>query len=41
MRRWVAVSALAFGALALSGRNTVEGLAQDVESVGQAGDDAF
>ncbi len=41
MLRWIAISALALGALALTGCNTVKGLGQDIESVGQAGDDAI
>jgi len=41
MLRLIAISALALGALALSGCNTVKGLGQDVQSVGQAGDDAL
>ena len=41
MLRLIAISALALGALALSGCNTVKGLGQDVQSVGQAGDDAI
>jgi entericidin A len=39
--RLIAISALALGALALSGCNTVKGLGQDIESVGQAGDEAL
>ena len=41
MLRWIAISVLAFGTLALGGCNTVKGLGRDVESVGQAGDDAL
>jgi predicted small secreted protein len=41
MLRWIAISALALGALTLGGCNAVKGLGQDVESVGQTGDDAF
>jgi predicted small secreted protein len=41
MLRLIAISALALGALALSGCNTVKGFGRDVESVGQAGDDAL
>jgi entericidin A len=41
MLRLIAISALALGALALGGCNTVKGFGRDVESVGQAGDDAL
>jgi predicted small secreted protein len=41
MLRLMAISAFVLGALALGGCNAVKGLGQDVESVGQAGDDAF
>jgi predicted small secreted protein len=41
MLRLIAMSALALGALALTGCNTVKGFGRDVESVGQAGDDAL
>lgn len=41
MLRLIAISALALGALALTGCNTVKGFGRDVESVGQAGDDAL
>ena len=41
MLRLIAISALALGALAVTGCNTVKGLGRDVESVGQAGDDAL
>ena len=41
MLRLIAISALALGMLALSSCNTVKGLGRDVESVGQAGDDAL
>jgi len=41
MVRLSAISALALGALALYGRNTVKGFGRDVESVGQAGDEAL
>jgi len=41
MLRLIAISTLALGALMLSGCNTVKGFGRDVESVGQAGDDAL
>ncbi|HEY6817210.1 MAG TPA: entericidin EcnAB [Croceibacterium sp.] len=41
MLRLIALSALALGALALAGCNAVKGFGRDVESVGQAGDDAL
>jgi predicted small secreted protein len=41
MLRLIAISALALSALALAGCNTVKGFGRDVESVGQAGDDAL
>ena len=41
MLRLFAISALALGALALTGCNAVKGLGQDIESVGQAGDEAL
>ena len=39
MRKFAAATALALAVLALSACNTVKGLGQDIESVGQAGDD--
>lgn len=41
MLRLIAISALALSTLALAGCNTVKGLGQDIQSVGQAGDDAL
>lgn len=41
MLRKIAISALAVTALALGGCNAVKGLGQDIESVGQAGDEAL
>ena len=41
MLRLLAISALALGVLAVTGCNTVKGLGRDVESIGQAGDDAL
>lgn len=41
MLRKIAISALAAAALALGGCNTVKGLGQDIESVGEAGDRAI
>jgi predicted small secreted protein len=41
MLRRITISALALVAVTLSGCNTVKGLGQDIESVGQAGDDAI
>jgi predicted small secreted protein len=41
MLRLIAISVLALGAVALSACNTVKGFGRDVESVGQAGDDAL
>ncbi len=41
MLRKIAISALAVAALALGGCNAVKGLGQDIESVGQAGDEAL
>ena len=41
MLRLVAVSTLAFAVLALGACNTVKGLGRDIESVGQAGDEAL
>ena len=41
MLRKVTIATLAIAVLALGGCNTVKGLGQDVESVGQAGDDAL
>ena len=41
MLRLVAASALALAALGLGGCNAVKGLGQDIESVGQAGDEAL
>jgi entericidin A len=35
------IATLALGALVLTGCNTVKGLGRDIESVGQAGDDAL
>jgi predicted small secreted protein len=37
----LAIAALAIVALGLSACNTVKGLGRDIESVGQAGDDAL
>jgi len=39
MRKLITLALIATG-LTLSGCNTVKGLGQDVESVGEAGDDA-
>lgn len=39
MRKVVAITAVALAMLALSACNTVKGLGEDIESVGQAGDD--
>lgn len=39
--RLIAISMLAVATLALGACNTVKGLGQDIESVGQAGDDAL
>ena len=41
MLRLIAISALALGAVVLTGCNAVKGLGRDIESVGQAGDDAL
>lgn len=41
MLRIVAISALALASLALGACNTVKGLGQDIQSVGQAGQDAL
>ena len=41
MLRIIALSGLAIATLALAGCNAVKGLGQDIESVGQAGDDAL
>ena len=41
MLRLVAISAFALCALSLGGCNAVKGLGHDIESVGQAGDDAL
>ncbi len=40
MLRIAALSTLALAVLALGACNTVKGLGRDIESVGQAGDDA-
>jgi entericidin A len=37
----IAIAALAIVALGLAGCNTVKGLGRDIESVGQAGDEAL
>ena len=37
----LAIAALAIVAIGLAGDNTVKGLGRDIESVGQAGDDAL
>ena len=37
----IAFAALAIAALSLAGCNAVKGLGRDIESVGQAGDDAL
>jgi predicted small secreted protein len=39
--RKIAIAALAIVALGLAACNTVKGLGRDIESVGQAGDDAL
>ena len=39
MLRKIAIATLAVAALSLGGCNAVKGLGQDIESVGQAGDD--
>jgi len=39
--RLIAISVLAAATLALGACNAVKGLGQDIESVGQAGDDAL
>ena len=41
MLRLMAISTLALASLALGGCNAVKGFGQDIESVGQAGDDAL
>jgi len=41
MLRLVTISALALSAFALGACNTVKGLGQDIQSVGQAGEDAL
>jgi predicted small secreted protein len=41
MVRLITVSALALATLALGACNAVKGLGQDIESVGQAGDEAL
>ena len=41
MLRLIALSTLVVATLALGGCNTVKGLGRDIESVGQAGDDAL
>lgn len=41
MGKLAAVTALALAMLALGACNTVKGLGEDIESVGQAGDDAL
>ena len=41
MLRKIAISTLALAVLALGACNTVKGAGQDIESVGQAGDDAL
>ena len=41
MLKTIAISALAIAALTLGGCNAVKGLGQDIESVGQAGDEAL
>ena len=41
MLRRVAISTLVLAVLALSGCNAVKGLGRDIESVGQAGDEAL
>jgi predicted small secreted protein len=41
MLRVAVMSALALAVLTLSACNTVKGLGRDIESVGQAGDDAL
>lgn len=41
MLRLIAISTLALTALTLGACNAVKGLGQDIESVGQAGDDAL
>lgn len=39
--RKIAIATLAIVALGLSGCNAVKGLGQDIQSVGQAGDEAI
>lgn len=41
MRNFAAATALALVVLTLGACNTVKGLGQDIESAGQAGDDAL
>lgn len=41
MLRCIAMSALVAASLALGACNTVKGLGQDIQSVGQAGQDAL
>jgi predicted small secreted protein len=41
MRKLATAAALTLAVLALSACNTVKGLGNDIESVGQAGDDAL
>lgn len=41
MLRSIAMSTLVVAALAVGACNTVKGLGRDIESVGQAGDDAL
>ena len=41
MRKFAAATAVALALLALSACNTVKGLGNDIESVGQAGDEAL
>jgi predicted small secreted protein len=41
MRKIAATAAIALAMLALGACNTVKGVGRDIESVGQAGDDAL
>jgi len=41
MRKFAAATVLAIAVLALGACNTVKGLGRDIESAGQAGDDAL
>ena len=41
MRKFAAVTVLALAVLTLGACNTVKGVGRDIESVGQAGDDAI